>query len=69
MNLGHHGPGSSIQDFPGDPVVRTQGVHCQGFDSIPGWGTKIPRAARYGRKEKREVAGGCSWHVPLGRKD
>ena len=69
MNFGHHGPGSSIQDFPGGPGVRTQGIHCQVFESIPGLGTKMPQAARDGQKEKREVAGGCSWHVWSGRKD
>ena len=33
-------------EFPGNPVVRTQLSHRQGPGSIPGWGTKIPQAAR-----------------------
>ena len=33
-------------EFPGGPVVRTQHFHCPGSGSIPGRGTKIPKAER-----------------------
>ena len=35
-------------EFPGGPVVRIPRFRCRGpgFSSIPGLGTKIPRAAR-----------------------
>ena len=33
-------------------MVRTQCFHCRGPGSIPGWGTKIPQAAKCGKKKK-----------------
>ena len=39
-----------IWELPGDPVVKTQHLHCRGPGSIPGGGTKIPQAAWYGQK-------------------
>ena len=39
-------------DFPGGPVVRTQHLHCTGLGSIPGRGTKVPQATRYGPKQQ-----------------
>ena len=38
--------------FPGGPVVKTPCPHCRGTGSIPGRGTKIPHAARHGKKKK-----------------
>ena len=35
---------SMYREFPGSPMVRTQGFHCHGPGSIPGQGTKIPQA-------------------------
>ena len=32
---------SYFREFPGDPLVRTQCLYCQGQGSIPGWGTKL----------------------------
>ena len=32
------------QEYPGGPVVRTQGFHCCGLGSIPGQGTKTSQA-------------------------
>ena len=40
------------QDFPGFPVVKTV-LPMQG--SIPGWGTKIPHAARCGQNIKKKT--------------
>ena len=31
-------------DFPGSPVVQTPPSNAGDVGSIPGWGTKIPRA-------------------------
>ena len=39
-------------EFPGGSVVRTLRSHCQRLGSVPGWGTKIPQAARPGLKTK-----------------
>ena len=33
-------------DFHGSPVINTLCFHCRGMCSIPGWGTKIPHAAK-----------------------
>jgi len=30
-------------EFPGGPVFKTHHFYCCGLDSIPGWGTKIPK--------------------------
>ena len=37
----------SFGEFPGFPVVRTQCIHCQEPNSIPGQGTKIPQAPQH----------------------
>ena len=34
-------------------MVRTRHFHCQGPGSIPGRGTKIPKAAKHGQKIKK----------------
>ena len=39
------------RDFPGSPVVKTLYFRCRG--SVPGQGTKIPRAASWSQKKKR----------------
>ena len=36
-------------EFPASPVFRTH-FYCCGLDSIPGWGTVIPK--NKGKKEK-----------------
>ena len=38
-------------EFPSELVVRTWCWHCCGLGSIPGWGTEIPQAARWGKKK------------------
>ena len=38
-------------EFPGGPVVRAWGPHCQGPEFNPWWGTKIPQATRCGQKK------------------
>ena len=40
------------QDFPSGPVVKTLPSSSGGAGSIPGRGTKIPLAMRYGQKKK-----------------
>ena len=58
-DLGHcsQAPGlnsnSQCWDFPGGPVVKTQRFHCRAAGSIPGRGTKIPHAARWGQNKQR----------------
>ena len=42
-----------LREFPGSPVVRTPSSHCCGPDSVPGQGTKIPRAVQCGQGKKR----------------
>ena len=37
------------REFPGSPVVRARCFQCCGPGSIPGWGTKIPQAMKYGQ--------------------
>ena len=32
------------RDFPGGPVVKNLPCNAEDLGSIPGWGTKIPRA-------------------------
>ena len=39
-------------EFPGGPVVRTPGFHCCGPGSVPGQGTKIPKATMVWPEEK-----------------
>lgn len=46
----------SFRDFRGDPVVRTVHFTAGSSGSIPGWETKIPRAAWRGLKKNREEA-------------
>ena len=41
-------------EFPGGPVVRTQGFHGQGPGSIPCQGTKILEALWHGQKTKNK---------------
>ena len=41
-------------EFPGGPVVRTQGFHGQGPGSIPCQGTKILEALWHGQKTKKK---------------
>ena len=41
-------------EFSDSVVVRTQYFHCWGPGSIPGWGTKIPKIAGHGEKNKRK---------------
>ena len=41
-------------EFCNNAVVRTQSFHCWGSDSIPGWGTKIPKTPGHGGKDKRK---------------
>ena len=33
-------------DFPDDPVLKNLPCNAGDSGSVPGWGTKIPRAAR-----------------------
>ena len=41
-----------MRDFPGGPVVKTSPSNSGGVGSIPGWGTKIPRAFWLKKKPK-----------------
>ena len=41
-------------EFPGGPVVKTPCSNAGGMGSIPGWGTKIPYAAPYGKKKQQK---------------
>lgn len=47
----------NVWEVSGGPVVRTQGSHCQD-PFLPFQGTKIPQAARWGQKNKKQ------WNVP-----
>ena len=50
--------GKSIaREFPGSPMVRTWHLHCR--SSIPGRGTKIPKAAWRSKKKK------CLAHISI----
>ena len=51
---------SDSREVPGSQGVRTQHFHCQGSDSIPGWGTKILQARWRSQKKKM-----CKVSVPL----
>ena len=42
----------SMRDFPGSPVVKTEGFHCRGTGINPGQGTGIPHAAWHSKKIK-----------------
>ena len=44
-----------VKEFPGSPVVRTHGFHCQGPGSIPGQRTKIPQIVQYAPPPKKRV--------------
>ena len=46
---------SQLWEFPGGPLVRAHHFHCLGPVSIPGRGTKIPKATRRGGKKKRQT--------------
>ena len=35
---------STLQEFPGGPVVMARQLHCQRLGSIPGRGSRIPQA-------------------------
>ena len=37
----------------GSPLVRIWSFHCCGLGSIPGWGTKIPQAILYSKKQTK----------------
>ena len=37
-------------------MVRIPGFHCCGPGSIPGWGTKTPKAMLGGKKKKKDVS-------------
>ena len=41
------------REFPGGTAVRTEHFQCQGPGSIPGQGTKTPRAAKHSQKQNR----------------
>ena len=41
-------------EFPDGPGVRNPSFHAEGPGSIPGQGTKIPKALRYSQGEKEE---------------
>ena len=43
-----------LQEFPGGPVVRTQGFHCRSLGSIPGQGTKIPASHKVQTEKKKK---------------
>ena len=48
-----------IWNFPGGPVIKTPHFQCRGMGSIPGWGTKIPRAsAARPKKKKKKLSSG-----------
>ena len=36
-------------------MVKAPCLPCRGTGSIPGWGTKIPPAARRGQKQKKKL--------------
>ena len=38
--------------LPGGQVVRTWSCHCYGLGSIPGQGTEILQAMKYGQRER-----------------
>ena len=42
-----------MEEFPGDPVARTQHFYCNDAGSIPSQGTKIPQATQCGKKKKK----------------
>ena len=44
----------SMRDFPGSPVVKTQGLHCRDMGINPGQGTEIPHAAWHSKKIKNK---------------
>ena len=60
----------SDKDFPGDPVIKNPPSNAEGTGSVPGRGTKIPRALQQlspsatareqpaGHRERRRAAAG-----------
>lgn len=41
------------REFPGGTAVRTEHFQCQGPGSVPGQGTKTPRAVKHNQKQTR----------------
>ena len=44
---------SSIREFPGGSMIRTQCFPCHGLGSVPGWGTTILQATQCDKKQNR----------------
>ena len=44
---------NDLREFPGGLMVRTPCFQRHGAGSIPGQGTKIPKAAQHGQKKKK----------------
>ena len=44
-----------LEDFPGDPVVKTPCCQCRGEGSIPYQGIRIPHASGHGQKNFKEI--------------
>ena len=54
-------------DFPGGPVLRIPGFEHRGMCSTPGWGTRIPQAAKTLKpRNKVEESPPCSGGRGLG---
>ena len=45
---------ADAREFPGGPVVRTQGFHGRGPASVPGRGTKILQAMQQSQKKRKK---------------
>ena len=45
-----------LREFPGGPVVSRQAFTAVGPGSIPGWGTKIPKAKKKKKKGEKTKA-------------
>ena len=44
-----------MKEFPGGPVVKNPPSNTGDVGSIPGQGTKIPRAVPHSQKEKKRI--------------
>ena len=44
----HTNQENNFRDFPGGPVIKNPSSNAGDAGLIPGWGTKIPRAAKCG---------------------